>query len=700
MKIRPLVFAALLSLSACGETTTGTVVDTIASIELSPSNPSIDLGLSVQFEAQALNAAGVPIQGVTFTWSSSDTGVASISAAGLATGITVGTTAITASASSGTPASQVLSVQASQCDGRVEVSLAPGEHASYQGDTCLFLPTGQTGDRYRVAVARPTVIASASDVSDVTLRINPIFTTQQAVGAGGVRVAAAPSPSTAAELLGGAAGLDGSRFLEDAAIKARTRRFHAELRQRELELGFELLTTPVLESRPMAATGPSRVDPPSRADLYLGLTCSQSSTSPVVLVNFNDDLAIYQDSVERDSLPLTGAATSRMLNYFTDYVRDLVPQYWGPTPDIDGNGRVILTTNPALPDSAAAAVFSGDFVANTAGGCTGSNEAEVMYFSQQTIGNMDGPDPTYLALSVMAHEMKHVTSLYHGVARGDFHDTWIEEGTAEISQTISSRMAWEGIGGPAVGTQLDGGDIIDWNRDMGGIAPEMWGLLGGIADLVVHLSTQPNSLVTNPVGASPFHSFYAGGWQWHRFLGDAYGNATTPFADGPLFVEMTDSLTPSGTSAHLRVTGKTFFELFQELVVAMSLHAGTQPEPALSFTTWDLRSAAAIFTGPPEIAPPSLYPWPITAQSVVTESDGRQTSNTDAPFATAVYSCPPQVVGTGDDASYTLADPDARCPIGPSGIRFHDFVSDGSGAGAQIVVTGADTGQIIVTRLR
>ena len=700
MKIRrPLVPVALLSLSACGVTTTGTDLETIASIELTPATPSIDLGGSVQFQAQALDAAGVSIAGVTFSWSSSNTGVASISAAGLARGLTVGTTAITVSSTSGTPASQVLSVQASQCDGRVEVSLAPGEHASYQGDTCLFLPTGKTGDRYRVAVARPTVIASPSDVPDVTLRINPIFNAQQAAGPGAARVAAAPSSSSAPQLFGGAAGFDGSRFLEDAAIKNRTRSFHAELRQRELEFGLELLTTPVLESRPMAATGLARVDPPLRADLYLGLTCTQSATSPVVRVNFNNDLAIYQDSVERDSLPLTAAATSRMLSYFTHYVRDLVPMYWGTTPDIDGNGRVILTTSRSLPDSVSAAVFSGDFVANTANGCTGSNEAEVMYFSQNTIGNMDGPDPTYLALSVMAHEMKHVTSLYHGVARREFHDNWIEEGTAEISQTISSRLAWAGIGGPAVGTQLDGADIIDWYRDMGGIAPEMWGILGGIADLVVHLSTQPNSLITNPVGASPFHSFYAGGWQWHRFLGDAYGNASTPFADGPLFIEMTDSLTPSGTSVYLSVTGKTFFELFEELVVAMSLHAGSQPEPARSFTTWDLRSATGIFNGPAEIAPPSLYPWPITAQSVP-ESDGRQMSNTDAPFAAAVYSCPPQIVGTGDNASYELADPDARCAIGPSGIRFHDFVSNGSGAGAQIVVTGADTGRIIVTRLR
>ena len=50
-------------------------------------------------------------------------------------------------------------------------------------------------------------------------------------------------------------------------------------------------------------------------------------------------------------------------------------------------------------------------------------------------------------------------ALYHGIARGSFHDLWIEEGTAEITQVMSSRVAWAppteatlASGGTAFGT--------------------------------------------------------------------------------------------------------------------------------------------------------------------------------------------------------------------------------------------------------
>jgi hypothetical protein len=403
-------------------------------------------------------------------------------------------------------------------------------------------------------------------------------------------------------------------------------------------------------------------------------------------VNFNDDIVIYQDSVESEENPLSDEATDQMLDYFDQYVRDLVADYWGETPDIDGNERVIITTTDQLPDSAAAGVFSGDF--RSTADCPNSNEGEVMYFDTEVINALvaDEEDLSYIALSIMAHEMKHVTSLYHGVARGAFHSLWIEEGTAEISQTMSSRVAWAAVGGPAVGDVIGGDDVIDWNNANGEIGPEAWGVVSQIADLIVQLSTQPNSLVTNPEGAAEFHTFYAAGWHWHRFIGDAFGGASTPFADGPLFVEMTDSLTPAGTGALAQATGRSFGELFEDLVVAMSFHT-VGPEPTLAFTTWDLNSAGAIFSGPPDVAPPARYPWPVTA------SIG---GNPSRSFGAEVYSCPPQIVGDG----YEPAPEGARCPVGPSGIRFHDFVSVGEGAGAQVQVFGAADGQLIVTRLR
>jgi hypothetical protein len=449
-----------------------------------------------------------------------------------------------------------------------------------------------------------------------------------------------------------------------------------------------------MPSAPARASGPLLVDPPPRDELFLVLECSASSArSPVVLVNFNDYVAVYQDSVENASTPLSPASTTLMLDYWADHVQQLIEEYWGPTPDIDGNDRVLLTTSNALPDSAAAGVFSGDF--RSTADCPSSNEGEVMYFATDVIRAIDDADPSYLALSVMAHEVKHVTSLFHAVAREGvygagqgFHDIWIEEGTAEVSQTMSSRVAWASIGGTPIGEPVTGADIISTVEANGDeVPPEMWGVVTQIADAVIQLSSQPNSFITNPTGASQFHTFYAGAWHWHRFIGDAYGGAATPFGDGPLFTEMTDSLTRRGVQALQAVTGRSFDQLFEDLIVAMALHdAG--PAPARAFTTWNLSSATAIFASPPEAAPPGTYPWAVT-------TDATSGSATRSLSTSAVYSCPPQLVGSG----YVDPTPGQRCPIGPSGIRFHEFVSAGTGAGSQIRATGAPAGRITVVRI-
>jgi len=686
---RPHLLIALLALTAC-DGDSSTEIPVVTSIALTPASPTIDVGLTVQFTARALNATGEAVSDATIVWASSDPSVASITADGLATGLTTGATSIIAS-SGVASASQPLTVQPSECLNRIDVTLTPGAYQSYSGATCLFLPAGTSGDRYRVAITRPTLIEDAADVPIVILEVNPILIAAQAEGLEAAPVPVDPPSYTGRPSLAARApGIDIRRMTDDMIIRDRTRQFHMKLRQREIDL--RLTAETILPSRPLLATGPSRVDPPAQRDMYLRLMCTQTSTNSVVLVAFNDDLAIYQEEAQRQTDPISSSSTTRMLDYYSTYVRDLIPQYWGDTPDIDGNGRVILTTSPFLSDSAAAAVFSADFAPQST--CSGSNEGEVMYFDAATITAMDDTSPSFSALSIMAHEVKHVTSLYHSVRRGNgnptFHPTWIEEGTAEISQTMSSRVAWAAVGGAALGTRIDEDAIRAGLGANNTIGPEMWGLVFQIADLIVQLARQPNSLITNPIGASQFHSFVAAGWHWHRFLGDAYGNASTPLADAPLFREMTDSLTPSGSAAHTQVTGTSFTQLFEEFVVAISLHQGLQNDPARAFTTWDLVSVSGLFANPAnlaEVRPPHPYPWPIT---------GDLTGDPNAGFGAGVYSCPLQIVNN----EYEMPATGSTCGIGPSGIRFHDFVSSGGGGGAQIKVTGADSGRIIVTRLR
>ncbi|MBN2379273.1 Ig-like domain-containing protein [candidate division WOR-3 bacterium] len=70
----------------------------VMEIEISPSTATISVNGTKQFTAKALDASSNEITGITFTWSSSNTAVATIDASGLATGIALGSVSIFAAA--------------------------------------------------------------------------------------------------------------------------------------------------------------------------------------------------------------------------------------------------------------------------------------------------------------------------------------------------------------------------------------------------------------------------------------------------------------------------------------------------------------------------------------------------------------------------------------------------------------------------
>ena len=70
---------------------------TVSFITLTPAAPSIQVHQTQQFVAAAIDVSGNPMSGLTFTWTSSNPAVASINSSGLASGLSAGTTTITAS---------------------------------------------------------------------------------------------------------------------------------------------------------------------------------------------------------------------------------------------------------------------------------------------------------------------------------------------------------------------------------------------------------------------------------------------------------------------------------------------------------------------------------------------------------------------------------------------------------------------------
>nr|MBA2340676.1 Ig-like domain-containing protein [Pyrinomonadaceae bacterium] len=83
----------------------------ISRIELTPVTATIFTGAQQQFTARAYDEAGRELQGVIFIYQSNDTNVATIDRNGLATGVSQGTTQITASARGRTSAPATLTVR-------------------------------------------------------------------------------------------------------------------------------------------------------------------------------------------------------------------------------------------------------------------------------------------------------------------------------------------------------------------------------------------------------------------------------------------------------------------------------------------------------------------------------------------------------------------------------------------------------------
>jgi hypothetical protein len=472
-------------------------------------------------------------------------------------------------------------------------------------------------------------------------------------------------------------------------VAAATERFHAELRERERRMLTPTLARALAPSRradamtaaPSLATSPPKLT----IDVSSGSNCQTSSANKktALLIAEDDNLAVYQDSVQNATKAISVSVATKLMDYYTKYGKSMIETYFGKPSDIDGNGKVLVFASPVVTGDVAAYVWSGNFFRPSE--CAASNEKELIFFNTDLILAMEATDAnqrTYQALETIAHEMKHVVSMYHRIAASrkagtaQYHPTWIEEGTAEIAGEMSSRVAWNATGGPALNAEITRQSFVT----TGSITPDNYGVAMKLARTAWYLSSQPNGLIVSPNGAQSGSSIYGSGWLFHRWLGDAFGAAaSSPMKDATLFRALNDSLAPQGTSGLTQQTGRSFLDLVDEFTKTVSLHKAATPAPTLNFTTYDFVTAAEIFCTP---NPLGVFPWPVTTTG--TPGDCNAT--------------PRVTESSTPSASFKTAD--FTGPIGATGMRIHDFLSNGTGTGAQIQLDLTGAAKIWVVRIK
>ncbi len=169
-------FTALVAGTTCLTATNGTVsgnasvtvVDSsmVAAITVSPSSVSVTEGDGVQFNATAYDQYNAAVDGLTFTWTSSDTSVGTINATGYFTSLAYGHTDITASIGAVNATSSVTVLPISPLTWYVDASgganfttIQAAVDAAFDGDT-IIVRDGTYNET--LTLAKPLTLRSAN----------------------------------------------------------------------------------------------------------------------------------------------------------------------------------------------------------------------------------------------------------------------------------------------------------------------------------------------------------------------------------------------------------------------------------------------------------------------------------------------------------------------------------------------------------
>ena len=459
--------------------------------------------------------------------------------------------------------------------------------------------------------------------------------------------------------------------------------FHLEIRRQEEELFAQLAAEGRLAGmlqRGIEAQEARRgiqADSRNQREFRLynrdgGNRCAVHRTVTANIIAENEHLVVYEDTAAASPVPV--ANVNRVIDFYSDHGADVIERYFGRPSDVNGDGKVAVLVHADI-DGAIAYVWSGD-MAFTELDCATSNEMELMHVEASAFTSLDAD--RFWAMGGITHEMAHVSSLYkrvrshvlRGMPAGvsTFNPRWIEEGRAEIAKEMTSRLAWERAGGPAMRDRVNRTIMRD---GLANLRPEAYGTFQIMARVVRAFSVDPNAVSFEPLDEG---HVYGSGWHFHRLLRDRFAaGGDVQAADEAFVLALKDSLALPGIAGIEAITGRTMAELLADHAAALTV-AGAEPwltdEKTPRFLTYDFPSSTEIFSNPD---PPGRYPWPVTMTG---EDD--DTSDPSVPLARSQ-----RFLGR----------------IGASGVRVFDFEAAAEGAGAIFRVPALTPITIVVARI-
>lgn len=441
VSVRSLIYgAAAAALVACGgDGSTSPPPPVLTTINVSVSAPSIAVGTTTSATASGLDQKGSPIGTGVVAWSTSNSAVASVTSAGVVSGLAVGTATISAT-SGGKTGSAAITVTppappAPPCI--TTLGLALGEtRALTAAEAASVCVGGVTGAREYVLMP----FNSSTTASTITpFQIEAINT-----------VAVTTVPSLGA--------LDAPQLSLIRPEAPDTYSIEAQFRARELEaLGAIRARPRVSRARLGARAARIPATLPVGSIIQLNTALGSSNTCAVSRIDHPARVvaSFPHAAVLIDTLSPAGGFTDAELTTFGAMFDTLAyaidTSYFGKETDIDENGKVIIFFTPGInsipspPGSFVGGLFSGrDLFSATVGeGCEASNEGEMFY--------MPVPDPnstingnytnkttlSRIAVGTLAHEFQHLINagrrIYVSDAAG-FEQVWLNEALSHIAE--------------------------------------------------------------------------------------------------------------------------------------------------------------------------------------------------------------------------------------------------------------------------
>lgn len=198
-----LTFAAACS-SGSGPTTPGGETPAVAAIGVTGATGTLTPGATVALVATARDSGGTVIDGVTFTWSSSSSAVATVSQTGVVTAVTPGTATITAT--SGHVAGTFgVTVSPTPAIPVVSVTVSAAQTTLTAGDTATLIATMKDATGHTLAGRAVAWSSSAPDIATVSTAgvvtavsagSASIVATSEGVSSEGVVITVTPAATT------------------------------------------------------------------------------------------------------------------------------------------------------------------------------------------------------------------------------------------------------------------------------------------------------------------------------------------------------------------------------------------------------------------------------------------------------------------------------------------------------------------------